>query len=119
MEQQDLVFAIVEEYLLYLPEKSRRLQLDHIRAFVSETYFSWIGSFEAESSFYYRIQSPVIIIEFDHHSGVYLTNDKPQKFHIHTLLRLPNGGDYGYALRPLIEPAVGEFIWKGDTRKEL
>ena len=114
-DQQDLVWGIVEEYLLYLPKSSRRVQLEHIRSFISDTYFSWIGSFETESPFYYRIQSPVIIIEFDHHSGVYLTNEKPEKFHIHTLLRLPNGGDYGHALRPLIPSAVGDFIFDGNA----
>ena len=46
----------------------------------------------------YRIQSPVLIIEFDHHAGVFLGNAEPQKFHIHTLVRTPNGNDYGMAL---------------------
>lgn len=31
------------------------------------THFCWIGSYDEESPFYYRIQSPVILIEFDHH----------------------------------------------------
>ncbi|KAL2008161.1 hypothetical protein VTN00DRAFT_8143 [Thermoascus crustaceus] len=101
--QQNLVWQIVEQYLLYLPESSRRIKLEQVRSFADETYFSWIGGFETDKEpFYYRIQSPVIIIEFDHHSGVFLTNEEPAKFHIHTLLRTPNGGDYGYALRPLI-----------------
>ena len=50
------------------------------------------------SPFYYRIQSPVIFIEFDHHSGVFLTNKEPAKFHVHTLVRTPNGNDYGVDL---------------------
>lgn len=33
--------------------------------------------------------------EFDHHSGVFLTNDEPAKCHIHTIVRTPNGNDYG------------------------
>jgi hypothetical protein len=51
-----------------------------------------------ESPFYYRIQSPVLIIEFDHHAGVFLGNPTPEKFHIHTLVRTPNGNDYGMDL---------------------
>ena len=35
------------------------------------------------------------MIEFDHHSGVFLTNERPAKFHIHTLVRTPIGNDYG------------------------
>ncbi len=48
--------------------------------------------------FYYRIQSPVIFIEFDHHAGVFLTNAEPAKFHVHTIVRTPNGNDYGIDL---------------------
>jgi hypothetical protein len=110
-QQKELVYAILEQYLLYLPRRSRDVQLAHIRRHESETYFSWIGGFADADPFYYRIQSPVILVEFDHHSGVFLTNEEPKKFHIHTLLRTPNGGDYGYALRPLI-PAVEETVGK-------
>jgi len=38
------------------------------------------------------------LIEFDHHAGVFLNNDEPQDFHIHTLVRTPNGNDYGIDL---------------------
>ena len=115
-EQKKLLYGILEQYLLYLPERSRKMKLDHIRQFESETYFSWIGGFGDEDPFYYRIQSPVILVEFDHHSGVFLNNEEPKKFHIHTLLRTPNGGDYGYALRPLIPAVEGiagkEITWE-------
>ncbi|KAL9109748.1 MAG: hypothetical protein Q9227_005617 [Pyrenula ochraceoflavens] len=111
-EQKSLVSAIFEEYLMYLPQRARGVHLDHILSFASETYFCWIGGFGDDDPFYYRIQSPVIIVEFDHHSGVFLTNQEPAKFHIHTLLRTPNGGDYGYALRPLIPAVEQKFINK-------
>jgi hypothetical protein len=39
-----------------------------------------------ESPFYYRVQSPVTFIEFDHHAGVFLTNPEPAKFHVHTIV---------------------------------
>jgi hypothetical protein len=45
--------------------------------------------------FYYRIHSPVILIEFDHQRGVALRSDKPSRNHIHTVVRTPNGNDYG------------------------
>jgi hypothetical protein len=104
-EQKQLVKKILEEYLLYLPKKARDLRVQHILSFADETYFSWIGGFGNDDPFYYRIQNPAIVIEFDHHSGVFLTNTEPKKFHIHTCLRTPNAGDYGMALRPLI-PSV-------------
>lgn len=121
-EQRDLVLSILNQYLLYLPSKARENRLAQIKSFFHETYFSWIGRYGDTDPFYYRIQSPVVIVEFDHHSGVFLTNKEPAKFHIHTLLRTPNGGDYGMALRPLIFEDEGdrktgavsqEFIWEG------
>ncbi|KAJ5624012.1 hypothetical protein N7510_000321 [Penicillium lagena] len=103
--QKELLYGILEEYLLYLPAKARAIRLEQVREHEGETHFCWIGGNGDEDPFYYRIQSPVVLVEFDHHSGVFLTNEEPKKFHIHTLLRTPNGGDYGYALRPQV-PAV-------------
>ena len=37
-------------------------------------------------------------LELDHHPGILLDNDEPEPFHVHTILRVPNGGDYGMAL---------------------
>lgn len=113
--QKKLMYGILEQYLLYLPAKSRALKIEQIRRWEAETYFCWIGGNGDEDPFYYRIQSPVILVEFDHHSGVFLNNDEPKKFHIHTLLRTPNAGDYGHALRaqiPGIEGINGkEIVW--------
>lgn len=110
--QQKLVVEILNEYLLYLPDKARQMKVRQIESYFSETFFCWIGSFGNEDPFYYRIQSPVILVEFDHHSGVFLNNREPAKFHIHTLLRTPNGGDYGMALRPLIPPVEQSYVFE-------
>ena len=112
-EQQGLVLEILEQYLLYLPTISRRLRLDQIKKWFGETYFCWIGGFADDDAFYFRIQSPIVIVEFDHHSGVFLTNKEPAKFHIHTLLRTPNAGDYGMALRGLLPGIEQNFTWAG------
>ncbi|PLB41808.1 DUF3500 domain-containing protein [Aspergillus candidus] len=105
--QKILLYGILEQYLLYLPARARQMKIDHIRQYEAETHFCWIGRFGDNDPFYYRVQSPVILAEFDHHSGVFLNNEEPKKFHIHTLLRTPNAGDYGSALRPLIPAAEG------------
>lgn len=112
-KQQSLVMDIFDQYLLYLPQTARNIRLENYKSWFGETYFSWIGHFGDNDPFYYRIQSPVVIIEFDHHSGVFLTNKEPAKFHIHTLLRTPNAGDYGMALRPLIPGREQGYIWEG------
>lgn len=119
-EQQNIVLEILNQYLLYLPSQSRQMKLKQCRDFFDETYFCWIGGYGNDDPFYYRVQSPVILAEFDHHSGVFLTNKEPAKFHIHTLLRMPNGGDYGFALRPkcgISDAKTGgveqDYVWEG------
>ena len=61
-------------------------------------HFCWIGGFSEESPFYYRVQSPVTFIEFDHHAGVFLTNAGAGEINVHTIVRTPNGNDYGFDL---------------------
>ena len=54
-----------------------------------------MGGCDDDAVFYYRIHSPVILIEFDHQTGVAFDNDQPTRNHIHTVVRTPNGNDYG------------------------
>ncbi|MHB1836852.1 MAG: DUF3500 domain-containing protein, partial [Solirubrobacteraceae bacterium] len=65
---------------------------------LDETWFAWIGDPDSDGPFYYRVHSPVVLIEFDHHAGIFLTAEEPQSFHAHTIVRFPNAGDYGEAL---------------------
>jgi Protein of unknown function (DUF3500) len=37
----------------------------------------------------------VVLIEFDHQCGIVFDNDMPSRIHIHTVVRTPNGNDYG------------------------
>lgn len=98
-QQQQPVLDIVEQFFLLLPEIARRKRLEQAKQHFGQTYFCWIGGYTNQDPFYYRIHSPVIIVEFDHHSGVFLTNEEPAKFHTNTIVRTPNGGDYCNTLR--------------------
>jgi hypothetical protein len=89
---------LVEKYLAVLPDGPRQARITEVERHKADTHFCWIGGFSEESPFYYRVQSPVTFIEFDHHAGVFLTNPKPEKFHVHTIVRTPNGNDYGFDL---------------------
>lgn len=91
----DLLMAIVEQFVLPLPAGPRAARLREVRDHLSQTSFSWIGGHRPGDVFYFRVQSPVIIAELDHHCGVFLDYDTPQPFHIHTVLRTPHGNDYG------------------------
>ena len=94
---QELVLAAVEEFVRLLPAGPRAARLREVREHLDETWFSWIGGAEPGDVFYYRIQSPVVIAELDHHCGVFLDYDIPKPFHVHTVLRTPHGNDYGRA----------------------
>ncbi|NQD89278.1 DUF3500 domain-containing protein [Paenarthrobacter sp. CM16] len=95
-----LLDRIVEEWISYLPAGPRAARLREIQGHYDETWFSWIGGWQGSEAFYFRIQSPVVILELDHHTGVFLNNHTPAPFHMHTVVRTPNGNDYGRALLP-------------------
>lgn len=96
-QQRDLL-DLAEAYLVTLPDGPRAAKMAEIEHHLSDTHFCWIGGTTEDNAFYYRIQSPVTFIEFDHHTGVFLTNDEPARFHVHTIVRTPNGNDYGMDL---------------------
>jgi hypothetical protein len=97
-DQQQQILDLVETFISYVPDKPRAMRMREIASKLDETYFSWIGGYGDHDPFYYRVQSPLIMVEFDHHSGVWLSNSEPAKFHIHTVVRTPNGNDYGKEL---------------------
>ena len=78
---------LVQKYLGVLPEGPFRARMAEVEHHLPDTHFCWIGGFAEDSPFYYRVQSPVTFIEFDHHAGVFLTNPEPAKFHVHTIVR--------------------------------
>jgi hypothetical protein len=96
-EAQRAALRIAETFVGLLPEGPRAARMREIEAHLDETWFSWIGGSQPGDVFYYRLQSPVLIAELDHHCGVFLDYDVPQPFHIHTVLRTPHGNDYGRA----------------------
>jgi hypothetical protein len=96
--QRRNLLDLIGRYIAPLPEGPEKQRMAEIERHLSETHFCWIGGFAEDSTFYYRVQSPVVLIEFDHHIGVFLTNAEPAKFHVHTIVRTPNGNDYGLDL---------------------
>jgi hypothetical protein len=77
-----------------------KVKMKEVEQYLDKTYFTWIGGSEKESVYYYRIHSPVVMIEFDHQRPAGLTalskNPRlPDHDHIHIVVRTPNGNDYG------------------------
>ncbi|MFE6489017.1 DUF3500 domain-containing protein, partial [Streptomyces sp. NPDC057757] len=74
------------------------VRMDEVLAHEGDTHFGWVGDPSPGGVFYYRVHSPVILIEFEHQAGVMFDNDVPTRRHIHTVVRTPNGNDYGVDL---------------------
>lgn len=94
-EQRRHLLHLAAAYVDPMPAGPMKARMDEIERHLDETRFCWIGGTKEDDTFYYRIQSPVVLIEFDQHSGVFLANPEPAKFHVHTVVRTPNGNDYG------------------------
>ncbi len=95
-EQKALLVEVIAEYVGNMKEGHARVRMDEVRAHLDQTHFAWIGASDPAAVFYYRIQSPVILIEFDHQAPVALPRTgAPDRNHIHTVVRTPNGNDYG------------------------
>ncbi|MFF2454580.1 DUF3500 domain-containing protein [Isoptericola sp. NPDC058082] len=89
--------AIVEDAFLLLAAPQRALTMADVDAHRAETFVSWYGATDGTQPFYLRVHSPVVLTELDHHAGVWLSNQLPARFHVHTTLRVPHGNDYGRA----------------------
>ncbi len=94
-EGRDRLDALLGVYTGRIRPGHTEIRYAEAKRHLPETRFAWIGPFDATSPFYYRILSPVILVEFDHQSGIVFDNDKPSRDHIHTVVRTPNGNDYG------------------------
>ena len=95
-KQKELLLDVIGEYAGNMDDGHARVKMDEVRKHLDKTYFAWIGDTGADAVFYYRIQSSVVLIEFDHQRPVALPGPRvPGRRHIHTVVRTPNGNDYG------------------------
>jgi hypothetical protein len=97
-EQRRILVELIEQYMRPMPPGHRELRVDEIKQHLDDTHFVWMGGFDDVAPFYYRIQSPVVMIEFDHQSGANYQYPEPNRFQAHTIVRTPNGNDYGREL---------------------
>jgi len=91
---------LIDLYVSNMDDGHARVKMDEVRQHLDRTFFAWIGATEPGSVFYYRIHSPVVLIEFDHQRPANLAKfaaepQKPTRQHIHVVVRTPNGNDYG------------------------
>jgi hypothetical protein len=94
-EGRERLEALLGTYVGRIRAGHAEIRYADAKRHLGDTHFAWIGPFDDASPFYYRILSPVILVEFDHQSGIIYDNDTPSRDHIHTVVRTPNGNDYG------------------------
>jgi Protein of unknown function (DUF3500) len=94
--QHELLIGLVELHVGRMRPDHAQVRMQEVKRHLRDTHFCWMGGMDDDSVFYYRVQSPVIIIEFDHQRGIaFRQYEKPYKDHIHVVVRTPNGNDYG------------------------
>jgi len=101
--QKKQLLDLVALYVNNMDDGHARVKMDEVRGMLDRTWFAWIGETDSAGVFYYRVHSPVILIEFDHQVPANLKQyakdpNAPNHEHIHTVVRTPNGNDYGRVL---------------------
>jgi hypothetical protein len=109
--QSEIASELLGLYVNRVNAGHARARMAEVRAHEPDTYFAWAGDPSPDGVFYYRLHSPVILIEFEHQHGVMFDNDVPLRTHIHTVVRTPNGNDYGVDLLRRHH----ELFHRGDT----
>ena len=98
--QRKQLVDLMDLYVGNMNPGHARVRMEEVKRHLAETWFAWIGGTAPDSVFYYRIHSPVILIEFDHQRPANLAQfakdrNQPNRQHIHAVVRTPNGNDYG------------------------
>ena len=95
-DQREALLELIELYVGNMRNGHAEVRMDEVERHLDRTHFAWVGGSGDDAIFYYRILSPVVLIEFDHQRPVALGGPKvPGRRHIHAVMRTPNGNDYG------------------------
>ncbi|RKU19747.1 hypothetical protein C6503_07485 [Candidatus Poribacteria bacterium] len=84
--QTENLRKLIKTYVYNLETEFADIWMTDIDAGLDDTYFVWIGGTTPNDPIYYRVFNPAVWIEFNNESGL---------DHIHTIIRSPNGNDYG------------------------
>ena len=105
---RERLVALLSCYVGRLPEGHAQRRLEQVLEHLDDTWFTWAGDVGVDRPFYYKVHSPVIFIELDAHAGIFIANDEAEPFHIHNIVRVPNGNDYGRAYLTAIRAGASE-----------
>ena len=88
--QKENIRKLIKTYVYNLETEFADVWMKDIDAGLDNTYFVWIGGTTENDSIYYRVFNPAVWIEFNDEGRI---GNGPN--HIHTIIRSPNGKDYG------------------------
>lgn len=100
------LWKLVELYVGNVDSGHAEVKMREVRKHQAETHFSWHGATTDDAAVYYRVHSPVLLIELDCQDlgpvgkAAGWTAGMSQR-HVHTIIRTPNGNDYGKDLLAL------------------
>lgn len=90
---------LIALYIANMREPYAEIKMAGVEKHLDQTHFTWIGDMSDDGVFYYRIHGPTVLIEFDHQAPVGVpgsrNREQATRNHIHTIVRTPNGNDYG------------------------
>lgn len=87
--QKQALLDLVSLWVGMLPPKNATMRMQEIEARLNDTFFAWHGPTDGAGAIYYRIQSPVLIIEFLTRGPVGASDG-----HYHSIYRDPTN-EYG------------------------
>ena len=93
--QQQKLLELVGAYTSRQEKGHAQVWLQDVKRRKQRLFFAWMGGTGPKDVFYYRVHSPVILIEFDHQAGLFLDKGRVSRDHVHSVVRTPNGNDYG------------------------
>jgi hypothetical protein len=85
-QQKDMLTDLVGEYASNFPEQVATYRMDQYKKAQNNLFFAWAGGTEKGQPYYYRVQTPVFLIELD--------DTQNDANHIHSVWR-DYEGDFG------------------------
>ncbi|MPY58568.1 DUF3500 domain-containing protein [Streptomyces spongiae] len=103
--QKAKLLGIVQAFVGRAKADVAKVKLAEVRKHLGDTYVTWAGGTGDDDAFYVRVHSPVVWIEVDCQApgplaGAYgaAQGSGPTQKHVHSIVRTPNGNDYGKEL---------------------
>ncbi|WP_200308736.1 DUF3500 domain-containing protein [Streptomyces adelaidensis] len=103
--QKKKLLGIVEAFAGRAKADAAKVRMAEVAKHLADTYVTWAGGTGDDDAFYVRVHSPVVWVEVDCQgpgplAGAYGASqgDGPTQKHVHSIVRTPNGNDYGKEL---------------------